>query len=109
MEPEGRNAEGGNGLFGRLVYYTAFLLIFVGVAKLYLVWLENYRLLHPEIIEAVAALGAERIVLVACDPAALARDTGTVLRAGYRLGSLSALDMFPHTHHFETIAVLDRS
>ena len=54
MEPEGRNAEGGNGLFGRLVYYTAFLLIFVGVAKLYLVWLENYRLLHPEIIEAVA-------------------------------------------------------
>ena len=62
-----------------------------------------------EIIEAVAALGAERIVLVACDPAALARDTGTVLRAGYRLGSLSALDMFPHTHHFETIAVLDRA
>ena len=62
-----------------------------------------------EIIEAVAALGAERIVLVACDPAALARDTGTVLRAGYLLGSLSALDMFPHTHHFETIAVLDRA
>ena len=62
-----------------------------------------------EIIEAVVALGAERIVLVACDPAALARDTGTVLRAGYLLGSLSALDMFPHTHHFETIAVLDRA
>ncbi len=54
MEPEGRNAEGGNGLFGRLVYYAAFLLIFVGVGKVYLIWLENYRLLHPEIIEAFA-------------------------------------------------------
>ena len=62
-----------------------------------------------EVIEAVAALGAERIVLVACDPAALARDLGTLLHAGYELGSLSALDMFPHTHHFETIAVLDRT
>ncbi|WP_299078303.1 hypothetical protein [uncultured Fretibacterium sp.] len=54
MGPEDGNTRGENGLFGRLVYYTAFLLIFVGVAKLYLVWLENYRLLHPEIIEAVA-------------------------------------------------------
>ena len=62
-----------------------------------------------EIIEAVAALGAERIVLLACDPAALARDLGTLLQAGYGLGAMSALDMFPHTHHFETIAVLDRS
>ena len=62
-----------------------------------------------EVIEAVAALGAERIVLVACDPAALARDLGTLLRSGYGLGAMSALDMFPHTHHFETITVLDRS
>ena len=62
-----------------------------------------------EVIEAVGALGAERIVLVACDPAALARDLGTLLRSGYTLGSMSALDMFPHTHHFETIAVLERS
>ena len=61
-----------------------------------------------EVIEAVGALGAERIVLVACDPAALARDLGTLLRSGYALGSMSALDMFPHTHHFETISVLDR-
>jgi len=48
-------------------------------------------------------------MLPAVVPAALARDLGRVLRAGYVLGSMSALDMFPHTHHFETIAVLDRS
>lgn len=57
---------------------------------------------------AVAALGAERIVLVACDPAALARDLGTLLGEGYELAAMSALDMFPHTHHFETVAVLVR-
>ena len=50
MAPEGRG-----GLFGRLFYYTAFFLIVVGVAKFYLIWLENYRLLHPEVIEALAA------------------------------------------------------
>ena len=54
MGPEDGNTRGENGLFGRLVYYAAFLLIFVGVGKVYLIWLENYRLLHPEIIEAVA-------------------------------------------------------
>ena len=59
-------------------------------------------------MEAVAALGAGRVVMVACDPAALARDLRTFMGAGYRPAAMSALDMFPHTHHLETIAVLDR-
>ncbi|MDO4899947.1 class I SAM-dependent RNA methyltransferase [Actinomyces sp.] len=61
------------------------------------------------IIQAVAALTPRRVVMVACDPAALARDLGAFLKAGYRPVAMSALDMFPHTHHFETIAVLERS
>lgn len=61
-----------------------------------------------EVVEAVAALGAGRVVMVACDPAALARDLRTFMGAGYRLAAMSALDMFPHTHHLETIVVLDR-
>ncbi|MDU0347430.1 class I SAM-dependent RNA methyltransferase, partial [Actinomyces sp. MRS3W] len=61
-----------------------------------------------KIIEAVATLSPSRVVLVACDPAALARDLGTFLHTGYRLAAISALDMFPHTHHFETIATLVR-
>ena len=61
-----------------------------------------------EVVEAVAALGAGRVVMVACDPAALARDLRTFMGAGYRPTAMSALDMFPHTHHFETIAVLAR-
>ncbi|WP_136313480.1 class I SAM-dependent RNA methyltransferase [Actinomyces procaprae] len=61
------------------------------------------------IIQAVAALNPRRVVMVACDPAALARDLGVCLEVGYRPAAMSALDMFPHTHHFETIAVLQRS
>lgn len=60
------------------------------------------------VLEAVAATGAERVVLVACDPAALARDVGLLTDAGYGLGSLRAFDLFPMTHHVEAVAVLDR-
>ena len=49
MAPKGRR-----GLFGRLLYYSAFLLIFMGMAKFYLIWLENYQRLHPEVFEAFA-------------------------------------------------------
>ena len=61
-----------------------------------------------QVIEAVAALSPRRVVLVACDPAALARDLGLLLGSGYTVGGVRALDMFPHTHHFETVAVLER-
>ena len=60
-------------------------------------------------VEAVAALGPSRVVLVACDPAALARDLAAFLGLGFRLGDLAALDMFPHTHHLEAVAVLERA
>lgn len=48
------------------------------------------------------------IVYVACDPVALARDTKTLREAGYELTSLRAFDIFPHTHHFETLATFER-
>lgn len=62
-----------------------------------------------QVVEAVAALGPSRVVLVACDPAALARDLAAFLGLGFRLGDLAALDMFPHTHHLEAVAVLERA
>ena len=59
------------------------------------------------VIEAVAALGPRRVVYVACDPAALARDLRTAADHGYALVALEAYDAFPMTHHVECIAVLE--
>jgi tRNA/tmRNA/rRNA uracil-C5-methylase (TrmA/RlmC/RlmD family) len=44
------------------------------------------------------------IVYVACDPAALARDTAALADAGYTLDTLRAFDCFPQTHHVECVA-----
>lgn len=50
----------------------------------------------------------ERIVYVACDPAALARDLAGAAEAGYRAERVDGYDLFPHTHHVEALAVLRR-
>jgi tRNA/tmRNA/rRNA uracil-C5-methylase (TrmA/RlmC/RlmD family) len=61
-----------------------------------------------EVAAAVADRGPARIVQVACDPAALARDIAAYLTCGYRLLAVRALDAFPMTHHVECVAVLVR-
>ena len=60
-----------------------------------------------DVVRLVAELGPRRIVYVACDPAALARDVRTAGELGYSLVSLEAWDAFPMTHHVECIAVLE--
>jgi 23S rRNA (uracil1939-C5)-methyltransferase len=59
-------------------------------------------------VAVVTATGATRAVLVSCDPAALGRDAGLLHRAGYRLTSVTPVDLFPHTFHVETVSVFDR-
>jgi tRNA/tmRNA/rRNA uracil-C5-methylase (TrmA/RlmC/RlmD family) len=58
----------------------------------------------PQVCRAVAAMRPRAVAYVACDPAALARDTRALLDAGYRLGRLRAFDAFPMTHHVECVA-----
>jgi 23S rRNA (uracil-5-)-methyltransferase RumA len=53
-------------------------------------------------------LAPARAVYVSCNPEALARDLGLIVPAGYRIESLQPVDMFPHTEHVETVAVLSR-
>ena len=50
----------------------------------------------------------ERIVLVSCDAAALARDVVLLERGGFTLTSVTPVDLFPHTPHVECVSVLDR-
>ena len=57
----------------------------------------------------VAQMAARAIVYVACEPSALARDTATLVSHGWTLTKLRALDAFPMTSHFESIALFERT
>jgi len=60
-------------------------------------------------VEGIADLEPRRIVYVACDPAALARDLASFASRGYELSGLRAFALFPMTHHVECVAVLERA
>ena len=57
----------------------------------------------------IARLDPRAIVYVACDPAALARDTGYLSDNGYSLVKVRAFDLFPMTHHIECVALYARA
>lgn len=61
-----------------------------------------------EVVAALAGLAPAQIVYVACDPVALARDVGLFAARGYSLVRLRAFDLFPNTHHLESVATLVR-
>ncbi len=58
------------------------------------------------VVDQLTFLKPTKIIYVACDPVSLSRDLKTFTTSGYRIASLSAYDLFPHTHHFETVASL---
>ena len=57
-----------------------------------------------EVIENLSRIAPRIIVYVACDPAALARDTAYIREFGYELDAIRAFDLFPMTHHIECVA-----
>ncbi len=59
-------------------------------------------------IRDIARLKAKQIAYVSCEPSILARDLAVLTAMGYRILSITALDMFPQTHHVETVVRLTR-
>jgi 23S rRNA (uracil1939-C5)-methyltransferase len=59
-------------------------------------------------VDVVAATGARRAIVVSCDAASLGRDAELLRNAGYRLTSVTPVDLFPHTAHVEVVTVYDR-
>ena len=64
--------------------------------------------LAPEVVDAAARMGPERVVYISCDPATLARDVKRFGALGYALVRAEAADLFPRTAHVETIALMTR-
>jgi tRNA/tmRNA/rRNA uracil-C5-methylase (TrmA/RlmC/RlmD family) len=61
------------------------------------------------VLQQIAELNPKRIVYVACDPAALARDCAFANDLGWNLTKVRAFDLFPMTHHIEMVALFTRS
>jgi 23S rRNA (uracil1939-C5)-methyltransferase len=63
----------------------------------------------PGLAKWLTALGVKRVVYVACDPGALARDAAALAQAGYAPRALQVVDMFPQTHHVESVMSFERA
>lgn len=64
--------------------------------------------LAPEVVDAIARMGPDRVVYVSCDPATLARDVKRFGTLGYTPDKVEAVDLFPRTAHVETVVRLSR-
>jgi 23S rRNA (uracil1939-C5)-methyltransferase len=60
-----------------------------------------------EVIDAIARR-ARRICYLSCDPVTFARDANRLIAAGWRIATLDLLDLFPNTHHVETLSSFER-
>ena len=62
--------------------------------------------MHAKVVEQILEIAPKRIVYVSCNPATQARDV-ELLGGAYEVKKIQPVDMFPHTHHVENIALLE--
>jgi len=62
--------------------------------------------MHTKVVEQILKIAPRRIVYVSCNPATQARDV-ELLGSSYRVTKIQPVDMFPHTHHVENVALLE--
>jgi 23S rRNA (uracil1939-C5)-methyltransferase len=62
---------------------------------------------HPDVLESVKKLQPKKVLMISCEPAAMARDLDLLCEGGmYKLDTVRPVDMFPQTRHVETISVV---
>ena len=63
--------------------------------------------MHEDVVRTILNAAPEKVVYVSCNSATQARDIN-LLDARYKVSALQPVDMFPHTHHVENVALLER-
>ena len=62
---------------------------------------------HPDVLDSVVKLKPEKVLMISCEPEAMARDLNLLCSTGiYSLETIRPVDMFPQTRHVETISML---
>jgi tRNA/tmRNA/rRNA uracil-C5-methylase (TrmA/RlmC/RlmD family) len=64
---------------------------------------------RKNVIERIAERTGSMICFLACDPVTFARDASRLIASGWRLSTLDLLDLFPNTHHVETLSSFERA
>ncbi|MEP7312892.1 MAG: 23S rRNA (uracil(1939)-C(5))-methyltransferase RlmD [Pseudomonadota bacterium] len=78
-----------------------------GIGNVSHVLLDPPRTGARDILATIAQLAPHRVVYVSCHPGSLARDLGELVNVhGFKLAAAGIIDMFPHTNHVESVALL---
>ncbi len=64
---------------------------------------------RPQVIDQIAAKTREMICYLSCDPVTFSRDAARLIASGWRISTLDLLDLFPNTHHVETLSSFERA
>ena len=64
---------------------------------------------RPEVVRAVGENAREMVCYLSCDPVTFSRDASRLTASGWRLSALDLVDLFPNTHHVETLASFERA
>jgi 23S rRNA (uracil1939-C5)-methyltransferase len=64
--------------------------------------------LSKKVVHRIIETSPKRIVYVSCNPTTLAPNAAELVEAGWALRSVRPVDMFPQTHHIETVSLLER-
>ncbi|MEA1866649.1 MAG: 23S rRNA (uracil(1939)-C(5))-methyltransferase RlmD, partial [Thermodesulfobacteriota bacterium] len=65
--------------------------------------------IHPKFLKEMVNLGASKIIYVSCNPSTQARDIEQLVAHGYKIEKIQPVDMFPHTWHIESVALLTKN